>query len=273
MKKIILTSLFFSIAFFLTAAEKKPNPRQDLEKIRLHLRTQGRGKTPWVWIFYGDSITHGAKHTRGWRSFPEIFAERLRYELRLHLDTVINSGISGNTTRELLDDTQYYHRIKKFHPSVVIVMIGTNDIVRLKNVDLYRKNLETLVEKLRKDKAVPVLMTLPGIWKKTTKSGYVARLKGLEAYNAAIRETAKKYNTVLIDNASLWEKTASTPEKQALLLGEEIHPGPWGHLEIAKEIFRVFDIYDASAASCNPIGKEPQTITHLLPKKAKVLNK
>ena len=53
---------------------------------------------PWCWLFYGDSITHGAAHTHGWRSFPEIFAERVRWEIHHMHDVVINTGISGNTS-------------------------------------------------------------------------------------------------------------------------------------------------------------------------------
>ena len=254
MKKLFCSFLLVS-GVFCSAAEPAAVP-PELARIRSYLQTKARGQAPWTWIFYGDSITHGAKHTHGWRSFPEIFAERLRYELGIRLNTVINSGISGNTTANLLDGTQYYHRIKKFSPSVVILMIGTNDIVRIKDINVYRKNLETLVEKIRKDKAYPVLMTLPGIWKNTKRRDYIARLKGLDAYNAVIRETAGKYNTVLVDNASRWEKIAPTADKQKKFLGEELHPGPMGHLEIAREIFRVFGIDDPAAVSSNPVGRE-----------------
>ena len=38
-------------------------------------RTMLAGKEPLTWIFTGDSITHGALHTWGWRSYVEHFAE------------------------------------------------------------------------------------------------------------------------------------------------------------------------------------------------------
>ena len=34
------------------------------------------------WLAVGDSITHGAVHTNGWRSYPEHFNERVKFELR-----------------------------------------------------------------------------------------------------------------------------------------------------------------------------------------------
>src|SRR6185369_10691115 len=55
------------------------------------------GKAALTWVFTGDSITHGALHTLGWRSYPEHFAERVRWELKRMRDVVINTGISGDT--------------------------------------------------------------------------------------------------------------------------------------------------------------------------------
>src|SRR5690348_15954016 len=62
---------------------------------------------PVVWVFTGDSVTHGALHTSGWRSYPELFAERVRWELHRFRDIVINSGVSGDTTGELLKDQEW----------------------------------------------------------------------------------------------------------------------------------------------------------------------
>ena len=263
MTKKILFCLILAAGFLTGAAENSEVP-PELEQIREHLRTKGRNSPPWRWIFYGDSITHGAKHTHGWRSFPEIFAERLRWELRLRNDIVINSGISGHTTVQLLDKNQYHFRIKIFSPSVVIIMIGTNDVVRINDVKKYQDNLVELIKRIRGDKAIPVLMTCPLVWKSPGKKEYLMRYNGLPEYNAAIRETAKKYNVALVDNAARWRQIAPTPEKLAKLLGEDIHPGPLGHLEIAKEIFHVFDVFDEKSPSCNPIGKGPKDITHML---------
>lgn len=61
-------------------------------------------KDPLIWVFTGDSITQGAKHTQGYRSYPEIFSERIRWELGRGRDIIINTGISGNTTQTILDD-------------------------------------------------------------------------------------------------------------------------------------------------------------------------
>ncbi|MCP3966054.1 MAG: SGNH/GDSL hydrolase family protein [Lentisphaerae bacterium] len=58
---------------------------------------------PLKWLFYGDSITHGADHCYGQKSYSEHFAERIRYEMRRFNDIIINSAISGDTTVQLLE--------------------------------------------------------------------------------------------------------------------------------------------------------------------------
>src|SRR5690606_6142179 len=70
-----------------------------------------KDKKPLNWLFTGDSITQGAKHTHGYRSYPDIFAERIRWELGRVRDIIINTGISGNTTQTIIDDFDW--RVKQ----------------------------------------------------------------------------------------------------------------------------------------------------------------
>ncbi|MBL8294024.1 MAG: SGNH/GDSL hydrolase family protein, partial [Bryobacterales bacterium] len=78
------------------------------------IREKLSGKEPLTWVFTGDSITHGALHTMGWRSYPEHFAERVRWELRRVRDIVINTGISGDRMPRLVGDAEW--RVHRFRP-------------------------------------------------------------------------------------------------------------------------------------------------------------
>ena len=60
-------------------------------------------------VFLGDSITQGYNLSNYFNNYP-----------------VINSGISGNTTRDVLNDM--YGRVYQYNPSKVVILIGTNDI-------------------------------------------------------------------------------------------------------------------------------------------------
>ena len=84
----------------------------DFEIISNHFKSENQ--SPWIWLFLGDSITHGAAHTHGFRSFPEIFAEKIRWEQHLTKDLIINSGISGRSCLDLLND-DYDHLVRRHH--------------------------------------------------------------------------------------------------------------------------------------------------------------
>lgn len=154
-------------------------------------------KKPVKWLFTGDSITQGAKHTLGFRAYPEIFSERIRFEMNRSRDIVINTAVSGNTTADILNDFDW--RVKQSCPDVISLMIGTNDaaVVRNISVDMFKENLETLIDKFKKLGAVIILQT-PNIIIKESEQGL--QRKELPVYIRAIRETALENKILLIDH-------------------------------------------------------------------------
>jgi lysophospholipase L1-like esterase len=72
------------------------------EEARPDVKALLAGSAPIVWVFTGDSVTQGGVHTMGWRSYSELFHERVRQELSRVQDTVINTGVNGDTTSGLL---------------------------------------------------------------------------------------------------------------------------------------------------------------------------
>ena len=224
----------------------------DFEKIVSTLNS--KTSDPWTWVFYGDSVTHGAAHTHGWRSFPEIFAERVRWELRRLYDVVINTGISGQTTVHLLDETRYEWRVRRFHPDAVFILIGLNDIVKLKDLDKFRANLIELVRRVRADGAIPILQNYGSILKVPENENYMLRYAKLLEYNETIRQIAREESTIFIDHEKYWLANAADEETLKLWMGEAIHPGSIGHLEMAKLIFQTFNTFDpeSPALSVSP---------------------
>lgn len=225
---------------------------KDLEVISAHLKSNG--STPWTWVFYGDSITHGAAHTRGFRAFPEIFAERIRWEMRLLYDVIINTGISGQSTTNLLNEKHYEWRVRRFKPDVVLILIGTNDIVKLKDADKYRSNLLELVRRVRNDGAIPVLQTYGHILHIPENDNYMLRYEKMPEYNQIIRQTAVNESIILVDHEKYWRENAPDEKTLRLWQGEAIHPGGKGHLEMAKLIFQTLNIFDPQSPCCNPVG-------------------
>jgi lysophospholipase L1-like esterase len=200
-------------------------------------------KTPNIWLFTGDSITHGAKHTHGARSYPEVFAERIRWELGRGRDMVVNTGISGHTTQLILDDFEW--RVAQFKPSVVSLMIGTNDCAKPQlPPDVFRSNLEQLIDRIRDTGAIPVLHT-PNIIITTA----APERKRLPEYIPVMREVASKKQVVLVDNYKHWEsREQATVFKE--WLNDPLHPNGEGHRQIAQLMFRELSIFDPKAPTC-----------------------
>ena len=231
-----------------------PLSERDAGRIAAHF-AGGHLDDPWTWVFYGDSITKAAKHTWGWRGFPDIFEERVRHELGFGFDIVINAGNSGQTSEHLVDPVQYDRLVRHPRPQVVLVMIGMNDMVR-NTAEKFHANLRTLADRIRADGAIPVLQTSNTIKQifppqDEYHTGYIVRYELMPQFMEIVRQAAREKDVILIDHNAYWQKHAVLDE----WLGETIHPGALGHLEIAKEIFRTFGIYDPESNCCKIVPK------------------
>lgn len=206
------------------------------------------GKTPVKWIFTGDSITHGAKHTHGFRSYPEVFAERIRWEIGRVRDVIINTGISGNTTQNILDDFDW--RIGQFNPDVVSLMIGTNDCATSRDISpgVFEQNLDTLVTLIRELKAIPVFQTPNVIIKEKAQER-----NRIDEYVSVMQKLAEKKKVVLIDNYTYWQNEIQRQGETAIFkkwLNDPLHPNGEGHAEIARLMFKELSIFDPNASTC-----------------------
>lgn len=215
----------------------------DLERIKELLRQ----KNPLKWLFTGDSITAGVKHTHGYRSYPEIFGERIRWEMGRPRDIIINTAISGNITQNILDDFNW--RVEQFKPDIISMMIGTNDCARKEMTrERFGSNLNALLDKMREIGAIPILHTPNVIIR-----AYAAERAGLFEYVKVIQKTAEKKSIILIDNYSYWEETIKSSSKINVFkewLNDPLHPNGTGHQEIARLMFKELSIFNPNDATC-----------------------
>lgn len=213
----------------------------DLETIKNLLKS----RKPSIWVFAGDSITQGAKHTKGIRSYSEVFTERVRWEMGRPRDFIVNTAMSGNTSTDVLNDFDW--RVTHFKPNVVSLMIGTNDAATNKNVsvEIFEKNIQKLIEKIRATGAVPLLHTPNPIIAALAKER-----AGLPAYVNVIRRVAEQQKVVLIDHYLYWEEAARQNKIYDAWLNDPLHPNGMGHLQMARTIFKALSIYDPKSFTC-----------------------
>lgn len=113
----------------------------------------GNDNVPMMWLFVGDSITHGCLHTLGERSFAELWMELVKWELhprqgvRRTNDIVINAGVSGETAGGFLNQAQW--RLKQFRTQVVFINFGINDGSRRRSLESFRHDLQKIVNMVR----------------------------------------------------------------------------------------------------------------------------
>lgn len=82
------------------------------------------------YLFLGDSITE-------------------QYDLEKYFEnySVVNSGIGGNLTDDILNDLK--DRVYKYNPSTIFLMIGTNDVNQNKSAKYIYDNIEKIVEQIQ----------------------------------------------------------------------------------------------------------------------------
>jgi len=216
--------------------QQNPNASEAFGEIQSLLRR----KEPITWVFTGDSITQGASHTMGWRSYSEHFAERVRWEMQRRRDIVINTGISGDRLPRLLADFDW--RVIRFQPTVVSLMMGMNDCTAgSAGRNEFRRHLESCFERTAPARLLlhtPNLIHFPS----------AAQRKDLPAYVQILREFANERTVPIIDHYQHWSETRKNDyDLLSLLADGAVHPNQYGHVALARLIFEKLGIYDSNS--------------------------
>jgi len=224
------------------ATRSEDSPGSDMDRIENLFKKED----PVLWLFTGDSITHGALHTHGWRSYPEHFAERVRWELGRVRDVVVNTGISGDTVPGVLGDLD--HRVLRFDPTFISIMMGMNDATKgPEGREGFRASYRELIGRIRDKTEAPILLQTPN-----PITPAATRRQDLPAYAEIIREVAQELQTALADQDKMWQEYLSTGKRDLnyLLNDGTIHPNSYGHILFAHNLFKALDIYDPQSRTC-----------------------
>ena len=161
----------------------------------------------------GDSLTAGYGVTSE-EAWPSLLASKTRW-------TVINGGISGNTSSEAL--ARLPTLLEEHKPVLVFITLGGNDMLRHTPKQETITNLEKMIALVRVNGAKPILLGIP----EPSIAGAVFRnLSAAEFY----REVAKAQQVPLIEDAIA--DVLSDP----LLKVDQLHPNAAGHLRLTEKI-------------------------------------
>lgn len=161
----------------------------------------------------GDSLTagYGVAANEAW---PALLASKTGW-------TVINGGISGNTSSEAL--ARLPALLDEHKPVLVFITLGGNDMLRHSPQQETITNLEKMIALVRVHGAKPILLGIP----EPSIAGAVFRnLSASEFY----RDIAKAQQVPLIEDAIA--DVLSDP----LLKVDQLHPNAAGHQRLTEKI-------------------------------------
>lgn len=254
---IAMAARVLPVAIAMTALAQANNHAEEGNRSLPRIVEKLNGGQPVKIACLGDSVTGVYYHTGGRRAYPEMVGPALEQVYPKSRITVINAGISGNTTIDAL--TRLQKDVLGHKPDLVTVMFGLNDMVRVPIAD-YQANLKTIIEKCRAVGAEVLLCTPNAVIE--TSGRPTARL--LE-YCAAMKATGKELDVPVSDcyaaHAALRERD---PLAWRLVMSDAIHPNMDGHKLNAVAICQSISGREVSLARALPLQPAiPKTLARL----------
>ena len=137
-------------------------------------------------VAFGDSLTYGTGTSED-HTYPATLS-------RLINRTVINAGLPGETSREGLE--RLPHVMDEFHPKLVLLCLGGNDMLRRQDATQTKSNLRAIIQSIRASGANVVLIGVPAPKLFAGPPGYYAAL----AEEFGVPYEGEVFNKVLKDN-------------------------------------------------------------------------
>lgn len=187
---------------------------------------------PMQWLFIGDSITHGALHTRGGDSLPQLWEKYLKEGLDRRDDVVINTGVSGAMAKDFLDrlDIRY---LPYAAADVVIAMFGTNDCCDPDtDSELFYERMLRIAGVVQANNSQFVIRTPQPV-----KPEAGERAETMKAFVAAARRAAQKSGAILVDHDRNFNKLLKeNPAGYDACMSDAIHPNAQGQYRMFREM-------------------------------------
>ncbi len=171
------------------------------------------------YLFLGDSITDYYDLDKYYKDLP-----------------VINSGISGNATGDILNDMN--NRVYQYNPSKVFLLIGTNDIQREIDDEKIISNIEKIIENIKENRSYAEIY-LESIYPvNEEKSGAQIRKNStIKSINKKLKEYCRDNGVIYIDLFSKLIDSDSDDVKLSEMYSKDgLHLTSEGYKVVTKEI-------------------------------------
>ncbi len=208
-------------------------------------------------VFIGDSITDMNRGRGDWdqnhiygHSFVFLIASKLKCLSPRRNITVINRGISGNTSRELLE--RWGEDVIAKEPDIVSILVGVNDVhynmigEKPTTVEEYSNNLAEMVRRTHEklpDSEIVICEPFIHIQSLNDKSHGIGYLEMMPKYREAARTFAEKNGFVFVPLQEEFDTAYEDyPDMgEAYWMWDGIHPTAQGHYLIAEKWLKCVD--------------------------------
>lgn len=172
-------------------------------------------------VAFGDSLTFGYGASPN-DSYPSVLKNKINM-------TVINEGISGDTTEDGLD--RIYEVLEENKPALILIGLGGNDMLRKISEEKIKANLKKLIDISQENGVQVVLLATP----KPSLIGAFTSLSDADFY----KEIAEEKNVPLIED--VYSKWLSDQEYKS----DPIHLNAKGYEKVAEHVAQFLE--DAGA--------------------------
>ena len=187
-------------------------------------------------VAFGASNTERYMPGMHWLDVLEV-GLRVRFGRKFQM---IDSGISGNNTREAL--ARFDRDVAFFQPALVIVTLGGNDCNPdpAKHVPEpeYRANLKEIAKRIKALDAIPVFQTY---YKMDLEAMEPERAKNFVRNMEIVREVAQEHSWHLVDQYAVFDKLPGEVHRYKLMINA-MHTNEEGNLLMGIELLRHFDV-------------------------------
>jgi acyl-CoA thioesterase-1 len=181
-------------------------------------------------FFFGDSICVGQ-----YVSIHKGWVTRVSHELQ-DKAIVINSSVSGRTTRQALEDMPYH--IQEQRPDILVVQFGMNDCNYWKSdrgaprvsPGAFKANMEEIITRALAFDVDKILLNtnhVTGLTDKVIPYTKITYQESNEFYNTIVRDAASNFEDVALCDVEKEFKKYDNVD--VFLLPDLLHPNEVGH--------------------------------------------
>jgi lysophospholipase L1-like esterase len=195
-------------------------------------------------LFIGDSITDAgrtagyAPYGHGYVYLSYLWLAAAYPELDL---TIVNKGISGHTSRDLV--ARWERDVISEQPDWLSVKIGANDVWRAlqsrwdEAVSLaeFERNYREMLDRTRSGTQADLILAEPFLVEGNPDDSF---RRAMDEYRHVVRQLAQEYDTLLVKTQDAFDR--GLDHRPAHHWAEDrVHPTEVGHALIAHEFLRV----------------------------------